>query len=94
MSWTKQKKLIGAITAEDAVLAVKDHKTIGDIVIRDAPTVPPDIHLNECFELISSAKIPVTVVDEKGRLLGIIVRGAVLAAIAGTHDTIDKKVNP
>ncbi|MDQ0872306.1 glycine betaine/proline transport system ATP-binding protein [Paenibacillus sp. V4I3] len=90
----KAKRLIGAITAEDAVLAVKDHKTIGDIVIRDVLTVPPDIHLNECFELISGAKIPVTVVDEKGRLLGIIVRGAVLAAIAGTHDTTDKKVNP
>jgi glycine betaine/proline transport system ATP-binding protein len=93
----RAKRLIGAITAEDAAMAVQRGKTIGDIVIRDVPTVPPDIHLNECFELISTAKIPVTVVDEKGRLLGIIVRGAVLAAIAGTHDAndaTDKELNP
>jgi glycine betaine/proline transport system ATP-binding protein len=89
----KAKRLIGAITAEDAAAAVENDKTIEDIVIRDVPTVPPDIRLNECFDLISSAKIPVSVVDGTGRLLGIIVRGAVLAAIAGNNDTSNKKVD-
>jgi glycine betaine/proline transport system ATP-binding protein len=90
----KAKRLVGAITAEDAATAVESGKTIEDIVIRDVLTVPPDIHLNECFELISTAKIPVSVVDGTGRLLGIIVRGAVLAAIAGNNDTSNKKVDP
>jgi glycine betaine/proline transport system ATP-binding protein len=90
----KAKRLIGAITAEDAAAAVESGKTVEDIVIRDVPTVPPDIRLNECFELISTAKIPVSVVDGTGRLLGIIVRGAVLAAIAGSNDTNNKKVEP
>ncbi|GIP33212.1 glycine betaine/L-proline ABC transporter ATP-binding protein [Paenibacillus sp. J2TS4] len=79
------KKLIGVITAEDASAAVQGGKRLEDIVIRDVPIVPPDTHLNELFDLCSTSKFPVSVVGDNGRLLGVIVRGAVLGALSGNQ---------
>lgn len=82
----KSKKLIGAITAEDASNAIKSGQSLMDIVIREVPIFRPDQHLNELFEVVGSTRIPAAVVSESGRLLGIILRGAVLAALTGGID--------
>ncbi|WP_239613666.1 glycine betaine/L-proline ABC transporter ATP-binding protein ProV [Cohnella mopanensis] len=82
----KSKKLIGAITAEDASAAIRSGRTLMDIVIRDVPTFSPDQHLNELFEVVGNSRIPAAVVSESGRLLGIILRGAVLSALSGSTD--------
>ncbi|MEF2967133.1 glycine betaine/L-proline ABC transporter ATP-binding protein [Paenibacillus sp. M1] len=79
----RAKRLLGVITAEDASNAAKTGATLQDILITDGPKVPPDTLLNELFEVTSSAKVPLAVVDEQDRLLGVIVRGAVLGALAG-----------
>ncbi|MNI04751.1 Glycine betaine transport ATP-binding protein OpuAA [compost metagenome] len=79
----RKKKLIGVITADDASLAVKNGNTLEDIVIRETPTVAPDVILNDLFEILSSSKYPVGVINENGRIVGVIVRGAVLGALAG-----------
>lgn len=79
----RTKKLLGVITAEDASRASKQGETLSQILITDAPTVSPDTLLGDMFELTSSAKVPVSVVDESGKLLGIIIRGALLGALAG-----------
>lgn len=79
----RAKRLLGVITAEDASRALKDGRTLGDILIVDGPKVSPDTVLNELFEVTSSAKVPLAVVDGQDRLLGVIVRGAVLGALAG-----------
>ncbi|RCX20489.1 glycine betaine/proline transport system ATP-binding protein [Fontibacillus phaseoli] len=77
------KRLLGVITAEDASQALKTGGTLQDILIKDGPRVAPDTLLNELFEVTSSARVPLAVVDEQNRLLGVIVRGAVLGALAG-----------
>ncbi|NMO95765.1 quaternary amine ABC transporter ATP-binding protein [Paenibacillus lemnae] len=79
----RSKKLIGVITAEDASDALKNNKKLEDIVILDGPRVGPDTLLNELFEITSMSKVPLAVVDDNGRLTGVIVRGAVLGALAG-----------
>lgn len=79
----KKQKLIGAVTAEDASEAIKNGKTIEEIMIRDLQTVSPDTFIADMFEQVANASLPVAVVDEENRLKGIIVRGAVLAALAG-----------
>lgn len=86
----KSKKLIGVITAEDASAAIKENKGLAEIVLSDVPTVPPDTILSDLFELCGSSRIPVAVVGLGGRLEGIIVRGAVLGALAGNNDHIRK----
>ncbi|QMV44138.1 quaternary amine ABC transporter ATP-binding protein [Cohnella cholangitidis] len=82
----KSKKLIGAITAEDALTAIRAGQTLMDIVIRDVPVFSPDQHLNELFDVVGNSRIPGAVVSESGRLLGIILRGAVLSALSGSTD--------
>lgn len=77
------KRLLGAITAEDASRAVKDKLTIQDILIPDCPVCPPDKLIGEMFEQSSTSPIPITVVDEENRLLGVVVRGSLLGAMAG-----------
>ncbi|MEQ2526820.1 proline/glycine betaine ABC transporter ATP-binding protein ProV [Robertmurraya yapensis] len=79
----KKQILVGAITAEDASDALKSGKTIEDIMVRDIQTVTPDTLIADMFEQVATASLPVAVVDEQNRLKGIVVRGAVLAALAG-----------
>ncbi|SDD93322.1 glycine betaine/proline transport system ATP-binding protein [Paenibacillus sp. UNCCL117] len=77
------KKLLGVITAEDASAAVRDGRGLEDIVIADVPVVSPERMLYELFEICGTSKYPVGVVDANRRILGVIVRGAVLGALAG-----------
>lgn len=79
----RAKKMLGIITAEDASNASKQGSSLSDILITDGPRVSPDTLLGDMFELTSSAKVPVSVVDDTGKLLGVIVRGALLGALAG-----------
>lgn len=79
----RSKILLGVITAEDASIAAKTGKSLSDILITDVPRVAPDTLLGDLFELTSSAKVPVSVVDEQGKLIGVIIRGALLGALAG-----------
>ncbi|GGG24139.1 quaternary amine ABC transporter ATP-binding protein [Paenibacillus abyssi] len=79
----KGMKLIGVITAEDAAGAIKEGLPLDDIIQRELPSVSPDTLLNELFEIMGNTRLPVAVVDESGRLKGIIIKGAVLAALAG-----------
>lgn len=84
----ESRRLIGAVTAEGASEAVKSGKklTDADILIEDLPTASPDTLLNELFDEVSQAKVPVAIIDEQRRLLGIVIRGAVLAALSGNAD--------
>ncbi|WP_322903020.1 glycine betaine/L-proline ABC transporter ATP-binding protein [Paenibacillus campi] len=79
----RSKKLLGIITAEDAANAVRQQMKLDDILIKEVPHVEPERMLNDLFELVSTAKLPVAVVDERERLTGVIVRGALLGALAG-----------
>jgi glycine betaine/proline transport system ATP-binding protein len=79
----RSKKLLGVITAEDTSAALKENRKLDDILITDGPQVAPETVMNDLFEITSSAKVPLAVVDNNGRLQGVIVRGAVLGALAG-----------
>lgn len=79
----KMMKLLGVITAEDASRALKEGLTLQEVLLQEAPTAAPDALINELFEGMSSSKLPVAVVDDNNRLLGVVLKGAVLAALAG-----------
>ncbi len=82
----KGMKLIGVITAEDASGAIKEGLQLESIIQRELPSVAPDTLLNDLFELMGGIRLPVAVVDSAGRLKGIVIKGAVLAALAGNAD--------
>lgn len=79
----KNRKLKGYVTAEDASEArKKDIKDLNEILKTDIPRVGMDTALHDIFSVIHDSPTPVAVVNDD-RLLGIIVRGAVIAALAG-----------
>ncbi|GKU82256.1 glycine betaine/L-proline ABC transporter ATP-binding protein [Niallia sp. NCCP-28] len=85
----KRKVLLGAITADDAKRGVEQGLSIHDILIEAIDTVLGDTLLTDLFEIVSQATIPVAVVNEDNRLKGIVVRGAVLGALAGNNENIN-----
>ncbi|WP_010648875.1 quaternary amine ABC transporter ATP-binding protein [Oceanobacillus massiliensis] len=78
-----KRNLQGYITAEDASEARKqDIGNLHDILRTDIPKVERETAMNEIFTIIHDALTPVAVVEDS-KLVGIIVRGAVIAALAG-----------
>lgn len=79
----RSKRLLGAITAEDASRAAKEKLSIQDILIPECPTSPPDKLIGDMFEQSSTSPLPISVVDADNRLMGVVVRGSLLGAMAG-----------
>lgn len=81
-----KRNLIGYVTAEDALKAKKnDVKNLNNMIKTDVPTVEKDTTLNDIFSIIHDSPVPVAVVENK-KLSGIIVRGAVIGALAGENE--------
>mgnify|MGYP001461205590 CR=1 FL=1 len=75
--------LQGYVTADDALAASKDDiNNLHDVLKTDIPKVEKDTALQDIFSVIYDSQTPVAVVEDS-KLLGIIVRGAVIAALAG-----------
>jgi glycine betaine/proline transport system ATP-binding protein len=85
----KRRELLGAITADDARIASEKNEGIETILQRDVITVTGDTLLSDLFDKVSTAIIPVAVIDEQNRLKGILVRGAVIGALAGNNELIN-----
>lgn len=85
----KQNKLLGYVTADDAARAVKQQLTLEDVLTRDIPTVYEETLLEDLFEPMMEAKAPLSVIDEENRLLGIVVRGSIIGALAGSSEVLN-----
>jgi glycine betaine/proline transport system ATP-binding protein len=85
----KQKRLIGALTATDASKAIEDNRKIEEVITKNITTVTPETVLTDLFDEVSTASIPVAVVDNENRLKGIVIRGAVIGALAGNNTYIN-----
>jgi glycine betaine/proline transport system ATP-binding protein len=85
----KSNRLLGAVTAQDAVLASESEKSLEEVIISDLPMVFPDTVLTELFDVVSTATIPVAVINEDQKLQGIIIRGALIGALAGDNQFIN-----
>ncbi|WP_414840086.1 quaternary amine ABC transporter ATP-binding protein [Carnobacterium sp. TMP28] len=80
------RNLKGYVTAEDASEARKNSITSLETILKlDIPTVDRTTTMNDIFSVIHDTVTPVAVVDNK-KLIGIIVRGAVIAALAGESE--------
>ncbi|WP_144510410.1 glycine betaine/L-proline ABC transporter ATP-binding protein [Bacillus sp. FJAT-22090] len=85
----KSNRLMGAVTAQDAATASETEKTLKDVLIKDLPMISPDTLLNELFDIVSTASIPVAVINDDKKLLGIIIRGALIGALSGDNEFIN-----
>jgi glycine betaine/proline transport system ATP-binding protein len=87
----RKQKLLGALTADDASLAVKENKTVEEVMEKNLVTVLEDTLLTDVIEALSNSAFPVAVVDQENRLKGVIIRGAVIGALAGNKDDLNMK---
>lgn len=74
--------LKGYITADAASEAIKNNiKDLKQILQNDIPKVERDTPMHDIFSIIYDSPVPVAVI-ENNKLIGIIVRGAVIGALA------------
>ncbi len=82
----KSSKLIGYVTAEDAFNAAENGiKQLDSIIQKDMPISAPDTVLSELLEVLANTKIPLAVVTDTNELKGVLVRGSVIAGLAGAR---------
>nr|WP_192917944.1 glycine betaine/L-proline ABC transporter ATP-binding protein [Companilactobacillus halodurans] len=81
-----ERKLIGVVDANDVIKLVREKKGDMKPIIQDkVPTTSEDTPISDLMDDISQTGIPFAVVNDKKQLKGIIVRGAVLGALAGNE---------
>ncbi|MDA3971348.1 MAG: glycine betaine/L-proline ABC transporter ATP-binding protein [Desulfobulbaceae bacterium] len=75
--------LLGIVTADAAKKAIDDNKnTIADIIDKDIPHVKGDELLSVVITILAERQLALPVVDENEKLLGVVVKGSVLSALA------------
>lgn len=78
----KRRQLKGSLTAEAALNARKEKLPLTEVIDKNVKTVSPDTLITDIFDLIYDSPTPLAVVNENGRLLGVIIKGRVLEALA------------
>lgn len=84
---SRERKLLGLVEVDAADQATKEGKQdISSVWHQDFACVGPDEPLHNLFAMFSEKSFPIAVVDEDKRLLGVVVKGAVLAELAESGD--------
>ena len=80
---TRDRKLLGLAEVDAVERATKEGKdTIRDYLTQDFRAVGPDEPLHNLFAMFSEKSFPIAVVDDSRKLLGVVVKGAVLDELA------------
>lgn len=80
----KERILIGIVHADDVSTLVKNSsEDIWSILHEDVTSIQKDTVVKDMIELLTYKNTPVAVVDEENRLVGIVVRGSVMALLSG-----------
>lgn len=89
----EQRHLEGIVTADNVVEALQEGETsLQKIIETNVPMTTPDTVVHDLIPMAVEAKVPIAVVDENKKLLGIIVRVSVLSGLIrkgdeNQHDT-------
>lgn len=76
-----EERVIGIITVDDAVKAIKRDENVSDIIRTDIEFVREDEYVNELIPKSLDTNYPLAVVNNRRQLLGIILRVHVLAGL-------------
>lgn len=80
----RKRKLKGSLTAEKAREARKNNLTLKDVIDKNVRRIPKDMLVTDIFNLIFDSPAPLAVVGGD-RLVGVVIRGSVLEALADTE---------
>jgi len=79
----KRRHLKGSLTAESAREARKNNLTLKDVIDKNVKKIDKDMLVTDIFNLIYDSPTPLAVV-ENDRLIGVVIRGSVIEALAET----------
>jgi len=79
----RKRKLKGSLTAEKALEARKNNLTLKEVIDKNVRRIPKDMLVTDIFNLIFDSPAPLAVVEDD-RLVGVVIRGSVLEALADT----------
>ncbi|CAH0307505.1 MULTISPECIES: glycine betaine/L-proline ABC transporter ATP-binding protein [Peribacillus] len=86
----RKQKLLGAVTAEQARQAMSNNQSISEVMTTDIPTVKEDELLGNLMDVMATSSLPISVIDDQNRIKGILLRGAVIGALAGNKDSLNE----
>ncbi len=86
----RHRQLEGYLSSEEAVRARLEKLPLAD-VLTEMPKIKPDTLIMDIMPIIYDAQTPVAVVDDDNRLKGVVIRGAVLKALADTEGEDDNE---
>ncbi|WP_129691839.1 quaternary amine ABC transporter ATP-binding protein [Gottfriedia acidiceleris] len=87
----RRQKLLGAITADDASNALIKNKSVEEAMQKEIVSVYEDTLLTDVIGALATSVLPLAVIDKNERLKGVIIRGAVIGALAGKTDDLNIK---
>ncbi|WP_294853642.1 glycine betaine/L-proline ABC transporter ATP-binding protein [uncultured Oscillibacter sp.] len=76
-----QMKLQGILTLADAMRAKRENLDLTEMIIKDVPSAGLDASVEEIMPLSAESPYPLAVLDEGGRLQGIVTKASVLSSL-------------
>lgn len=86
MATNRRRQLVGSLTADAAIEARKKGLPLSEVIDRDVRTVSKDTVITDIMPLIYDSSAPIAVTDDDNRLLGVVIRGRVIEALANIPD--------
>ncbi|GAB6634851.1 glycine betaine/L-proline ABC transporter ATP-binding protein [Streptococcus uberis] len=86
MATNRRRQLVGILTADAAIEARKRGLPLAEVIDREVRTVTKDTVITDILPLIYDSSAPIAVTDDDNRLLGVIIRGRVIEALANIPD--------
>ncbi|HFV2864056.1 TPA: glycine betaine/L-proline ABC transporter ATP-binding protein [Streptococcus agalactiae] len=86
MATNRRRQLLGSLTADAAIEARKKDLPLSEVIYKDVVTVSKDTVITDIMPLIYDSSAPIAVTDDNDRLLGVIIRGRVIEALANVQD--------
>ncbi|HGD0077443.1 TPA: glycine betaine/L-proline ABC transporter ATP-binding protein [Streptococcus agalactiae] len=86
MATNRRRQLLGSLTADAAIEARKKGLPLSEVIDKDVVTVSKDTVITDIMPLIYDSSAPISVTDDNDRLLGVIIRGRVIEALANVQD--------
>ncbi|WP_424555146.1 quaternary amine ABC transporter ATP-binding protein [Streptococcus agalactiae] len=86
MATNRRRQLLGSLTADAAIEARKKGLPLSEVIDKDVVTVSKDTVITDIMPLIYDSSAPIAVTDDNNRLLGVIIRGRVIEALANVQD--------
>jgi glycine betaine/proline transport system ATP-binding protein len=84
----RDRKVVGLVRDDDlAKLSRERTNSIESVIDPNVPTASPDVPIADLYATAAETAVPIVIVNEEGRLLGIVPRVSLLAALSGEDGT-------